>query len=157
MENPNVLEEPKTNPNYKDGVFYFSNSAKDDFVFRWNNIDYFFPSQTCSPMLIPGVTPEEMQEIRKRAAFKWAQQQWFKSKEYVKMVKNGGRVPAIPNDNVLDPFIQMCLNPLPIKQATSKEAPKEKRSYSGRSKPVKKTGSLNDEFKDDVPEELGEL
>lgn len=108
-------------------------------------------------MLIPGVTPEEMQNIRKKFAMKWAQAQWFDSKEYKKMVKDGGRVPAIPNDKIYDPLVQMCLNPLPIKPTTSKEGPKDKRSYSGKTKPVKKDGNLNEEFKDAETESLGEM
>lgn len=153
----NEVEAPKTNPNYLNGTFYFSNSDKEDFVALWNNVEYIFPAETCSPMIIPGVTPEEMQTIRKRFALKWAQQQWYGGKDYKKMNKAGGRIPAIPSDKVYEPYIQMCLNPLPIKQARVQEAPKETRSYSGRSKPVKKGGNLNQEFKDESPEELGEM
>ncbi len=121
--------------NYENGVLYFSNTGDEDFKVLWNNIEYVFPASSRSPMLIPGVTPEELREIRKRFAVKWATDEWFKSKEYKKMVKDGGRIPAIPNEKVFEPFIQMCLNPLPVKEAKSKPMPKEKRSYSA-TKPI---------------------
>lgn len=150
-------EEPKTNPNYLNGVFYFSNASDEDFIALWNNIEYLFPANTCSPIIIPGEPPESIQTIRKKWAYKFAVEQWFKGREYKKMVKEGGRIPAIPNEKVYEPLIQMCLNPLPIKEATTKAGKKDKRNYSNNTKPVKSGASLNEEFKDAQPETLGEV
>lgn len=150
MENEKlVVEAPKTNPNYLNGVFYFSNSDTKDFIAMWNNIEYIFPAMTCSPMLIPGVTPEEMQEIRKRFAKKWAIDRWYEGREYKKMVKEGGRIPAIPNEKIYEPLIQMCLSPLPIVEVKTNKVGKEKREYKG-SKPVNKKDNLNEIFKEDA-------
>lgn len=157
MSEETVVTAPKTNPNYLNGVFYFSNASDEDFVAMWNSFEYIFPAKTCSPMLIPGETPEAIQEIRKRFALKWAVDQWHKGKEYKKMDKAGGRVPAIPDNKVYDPYILMCLSPLPIEKAKVREAKKEGEKYSGKSKPVKRADNLNEVFKDVAPEELGEM
>lgn len=151
-----VVEVPKTNPNYLNGVFYFSNASDKDFVALWNNIEYTFPAMTCSPMLIADEPAANIQEIRKLFAKKWAQAQWYEGREYKKMVKEGGRIPAIPNEKVYDPLIQMCLNPLPIVEIKTSKAKKEKREYKG-SKPVSKKDNLNEIFKEDSESVVSQL
>ncbi len=135
-----------------DGVFRFSNNSDEDFVFLWNNREYTFPARTRSPMLIQNETPENVQEIRKRAAYKWAEKQWFKSDEYKKLIKSdfrGGR-----DDKVLEPLIQMCLEPLPIAKAIVKEGKKEVMKIKA-SKAVGGNENLNRAFADDEIPTLG--
>lgn len=78
-------------------------------------------------MVIQGATPEEVQTIRKRAAYKWAEREWYKGSEYKKMAKMGGGLPPTRDDKTLEPLVQMCLNPLPIQKAEVKEGKKDKR------------------------------
>lgn len=130
-----------------DGIFRFSNTSDEDFVVLWNNKEYIFPANTCSPMLISGESPENVQEIRKKFAYKWAEREWYKGKDYAKMSKMGGGLPPTRDDAVLEPLIQKCLNPLPIAPAIVKEAPKETRVFKG-SKAIDKDANLNKEFAD---------
>lgn len=151
-----IVKEPVGNPNYLNGVFYFSNTSDEDYIHLWNNIEYTFPAKTCSPMIIAGETPENIQNIRKRFAYDWAVGQYQKSKEFKKMEGVKTSKPPIPNEKVLEPYIQMCLNPLPIKEAKTRKVDPEKRTYKV-SKPVAKNENLNVAFKDEQPEVLGEL
>lgn len=112
---------------YLDGVFYFSNNSNEDFIALWNNKEYKFLAKTCSPMIIQGATPEEVQNIRKKFAYKWAEREWCKGSEYKRMAKMGGGLPPTRDDSTLEPLVQMCLNPLPIKKAEVKEGKKDKR------------------------------
>ncbi len=95
-----------------DGVFRLSNPFDEDFVVLWNNKEYTFPAHTQTPMIILGESPENVQEIRKRFAYKLAEREWFKSPEYQTMNAmdnlRGGR-----NDKVLQSLIDQCLSPLP--------------------------------------------
>lgn len=100
-----------------DGVFRFSNNSDEDFKVLWNNIEYTFPAKTRSPMIIRGESPENTQEIRKRFAFKWAEKEWYKGDEYKRMKEMGNGLPPTRNDKVLEPLIQMCLDPLPTAKA----------------------------------------
>ena len=152
-----IVKEPVGNPNYLNGVFYFSNTSDEDYIHLWHNIEYTFPAKTCSPMIIAGATGEEVQNIRKRFAYDWAVNQFYNSKEFKKMEKQGGLRPPIPNEKVLEPYIQMCLNPLPVKPAKTRPIPAEKETNYRGSKPVSKGANLNVEFKDAQPEVLGEL
>ena len=128
-----------------DGVFRFSNTSDEDFTVLWNNKEYTFPKNSCSPMLISGESPENVQEIRKKFAYKWAEREWYKGKDYKKMSAMGGGLPPTRDDAVLDVLIQMCLNPLPIVPAIVTEAKQETRTFKG-SKAVGKDSNLNKEF-----------
>lgn len=136
-----------------DGVFRFSNNSDQDFTFLWNNREYTFPAKTRSPMLIQNETPENVQEIRKKAAYKWAEKEWFKTPEYKKMASQsdfrGGR-----DDKVLEPLIQMCLEPLPTAKAIVKEGKKEIIKTKA-SKAVGGNENLNRAFADDEIPTLG--
>jgi len=131
-----------------DGIFRFSNNSDEDFVVLWNNKEYTFPAKTCSPMLIAGEPPENVQEIRKKFAYKWAEREWYKGSEYKKMAKMGGGLPPTRDDKVLEPLIQLCLNPLPITPAKVKEAKKDVRRFKG-SKAVSGKANLNAEFREE--------
>jgi hypothetical protein len=145
MELPKKIEDKIVDPsNYIDGVFYFSNTSKEPFCALWNSVEYTFPPESCSPILIPDCTPIQIQEIRKRWAYKWAEQQWYEGKEYKHLVKIGRDKPAARDDKHLEPLIQMCLTPLPLKILEKKQI-KRNIKLSGKSKPV---GGTAPEIKD---------
>ena len=136
-----------------DGVLRFSNNSDEDFVVLWNNKEYLFPAKTCSPMLIENETLEAMQEIRKKFAYKWAEREWFKGKEYKKFVKMGGALPPLRDDKVsLEPLVQMCLSPLPVGKVKTKKLSGDERSFKS-TKAVKGDTDLNYEFREDTQED----
>lgn len=144
MENESVLDSDF------DGVFRFSNNSDEDYVALWNNKEYVFKAHTRSPIIIPNETPENIQEIRKKWAFKWAEKQWFKTPEYKEMSKSdfrGGR-----DDKVLEPWIQMCLSPLPVAKAEVREG-KVKEFKPKASKPVGPDDNLNEVFKKETEDQ----
>ncbi len=119
-----------------DGVFRFTNDSDEDFIGKWDSLEYVFPARKTTPMLITNATPLEVQNIRKKFAREWAERQYFKSEKYQKMFnqeRNPDGTPRLNSihqagtygDNELAPFIQQCLTPLPIARATVQEAPKE--------------------------------
>lgn len=136
-----------------DGVFRFSNNSDKDFTALWNNKEYTFPARTRSPIIIPNETPEHIQEIRKKWAYKWAEREWFESDAYKRLTKldnfRGGR-----DDKDLEPLIQMCLDPLPTAKAAVKEGAKEDLKIKS-SKPVDESTNLNETFKDEPIQKLG--
>lgn len=135
-----------------DGVFRFSNNSDEDFTCLWNNREYIFPAKTRSPIVIPNESLENIQEIRKKWAFKWAEKEWYKSDEYERMSKMGGGLPPTRNDKVLEPLIQMCLVPLPLGKAEVKEGKPEKLNIKA-SKAVSENASLNQVFAEETKEE----
>ena len=114
-----------------DGVFRFTNFTNTDFAARWGGIEYTFPALKTTPMIIPGATPEEVQNIRKKFAKELAEREFYKSDKLKSLeaqtpVGSAGsfRMAAIYTDNDLKPFIQKCLEPLPLAQAAMKVMPK---------------------------------
>jgi len=108
-----------------DGVFRFTNFTDEEFKAKWGGIEYTFPPQRTTPMVIPGATPEEVQHIRKKFAKELAIFQFYKTPKFVAMNNiNPGGVPALYTDSDLVPFITRCLEPLPIAKATMKVMPK---------------------------------
>lgn len=133
-----------------DGVFRFTNASDEEFKVLWNNKEYVFPARSRSPMIIPGESLENIQEIRKRFAKKWAEREWFKSPRHQELLEMGRRangVFPIRDDKELEPYIQMCLEPLPIAQAKVIEGPSQEIKTTA-SKPVSENSNLNAEFKD---------
>lgn len=131
---------------YKDGVFYFTNTSKDEFKHLWNNVEYTFPAESTTPMIIRNEPPENIQAIRKRFAFDWAVEQFHSGKEYARLSKMGNGLPPTYNEKILEPWIEMCLNPLPMAQIKTRELPKEDERKFKSSKAVKDGGNLNKEF-----------
>lgn len=127
-----------------DGVFRFTNFTDRDFKARWNSIEYTFPAQKSTPMIIPGATPEEVQTIRKKFARELAEREFYETPKFVHMnAPVPGGTPALYTDGDLAPFIQKCLDPLPIAQATIKTLPKDKdTNYSKSTKIVQQGESL---------------
>lgn len=111
-----------------DGVFRFTNATKDDFIALWNNKEYVFPAGMCCPMILPDETLENIQEIRKKFAYKLAVREFYNSKEYRAMSKMGRGLPPTYDDKVLQPWIDQCLSPLPMGKAkvTAGKAESEK-------------------------------
>lgn len=124
MQNLNNLLPPDF-----DGVFRFTNATSEDFTAKWGNVAYTFPAQKTTPMIIPGATPEEVQHIRKKFAKELAIREFYKSPRFLKLndTPMGGTAATYTEDE-LTRFIQTCLEPLPIAQATVEVLPKDSES-----------------------------
>lgn len=124
-ENFNVL------PADFDGVFRFTNNSDQDFKARWNKIEYTFPALKTVPIIIPGASPEEVQNIRKKFAREWAEQQFYKTDKfkYLDSPERGSH-PAIYSESDLEPLIQKCLEPLQTGTVTAQALPRDKTEYS---------------------------
>jgi len=138
-----------------DGVFRFTNASKEDFIFLWNNKEYKFPAGKCSPMVIDNATDLEKQEIRKKAAKKYAEREFFKSEGYDKLVAIGNStkmgIPPTYTDDELAPWIQQCLEPLPVGKVEVKEV-EDKTPKLKAFRSVGEKSSLRAEFKDELEE-----
>ncbi len=112
---------PQELPKDFDGTFKFTNARDTEFKARWNSVEYTFPAMKTIPMVIANATPLEVQSIRKKFAREWAIEEWYKSPKFIGMnnVPLGG-MPALYTDSDLIPFIQKCLEPLPLAHATAK-------------------------------------
>ena len=108
-----------------DGVFRFTNDSDEEFVALWNNKEYRFPAKSTVPLIIPNEPLENIQEIRKRFAFRWAEQQFYNSKEYEKMKKMGNGLPPTFDPKILEPMIERCLKPLPVSRAKVSDGKKD--------------------------------
>jgi hypothetical protein len=145
-----------------DGVFKFTNNSDEAFTALWNNKEYVFPSMTRCPMVIPNE-----QVIRKKFALNWAQREFAKSKEAKALDKEGKKhfSPATYDElTVLAPWIQMCLDPLPLAEATVKEGKKEKLDFVdggsavlGGQVSTASLGAADGPFKEFVPTEFGSM
>lgn len=125
---PEKAQNKMTNqlPEDFDGVFRFTNFTSRDFKAKWGGVEYTFPKESTSPMIIPGATPEEVQHIRKKFARELAIEEFYQSDKFKKMndVPAGG-TPSLYTDSDLVDFAQRCLEPLPVKQAIAKKLPKD--------------------------------
>lgn len=119
------MKEESVLPSDFDGVFRFTNFTDVDFSAKWGNVEYTFPAMKTTPMVIPNATPVEVQHIRKKFAKELAIREFYKTPKFIGMnnVTPGG-VPALYTDSDLIPFIQKCLEPLPIAQVKAKRLPK---------------------------------
>lgn len=120
-ENKDVL------PEDFDGVFRFTNSTTEDFIGVWNKVEHTFPAMKTTPMIIPGATPEEVQNIRKKFARDLAILQFYQSDKFKDMNdQKHGYKPATYTDSELALYIQKCLEPLPAGVSKAKALPKDK-------------------------------
>ncbi len=112
-----------------DGVFRFTNFTDRAFSAKWDSIEYSFPPMSTSPMIIPGAAPEDVQHIRKKFAKELAEREFHISGKFVALDSQApagsGKVPAIYTEHDLEPYIQKCLEPLPVARATPKALPKD--------------------------------
>lgn len=112
------------------GVFNFTNFTEEDFSDKWANIEYTFPAKRMTPMIIPGATPEQVQNIRKKFARTLAEREFYKS-EKLKALENqtpigtvgSFKMAAVYTESDLTPYAQRCLEPLPIAQAKTRVLP----------------------------------
>ncbi len=154
---------------YSDGVFYFTNpglatfrtregDVTKDFATLWNNKEYIFKANTTSPLVIPGETPESIQEIRKRFAKNYGNAWFFQTKRYKELVKKGGYIPATYNEDAeMGKVIQACLTALPKSQAQIKDLPRDnEQNYKG-TKAIKAGQDLNAVFADYEIPEMGKI
>ncbi|TXG77187.1 hypothetical protein E6Q11_03140 [Candidatus Dojkabacteria bacterium] len=142
--------------NYLNGVFYFTNATDEDFKPLWNNVEYTFSAKTCKPIIILGESPENVQAIRKKWAYKLAQREFYKSKTYNEMKVMGNGLPPIPSDTLLQPWIDQCLSPLPVSEPISKVLPKQDIPLKA-SVAVDKNENLNEKFKDAPIQTIGQV
>jgi hypothetical protein len=118
-----------------DGTFRFTNWTEHDFIGKWGSKEYRFPARTTSPILILDQTPLEIQQIRKKFAKDLAEQEFFRSQQYAKLMNQerntdgSVRLNSIHQAGTysmddLKPFIQKCLEPLPAAVAFVTEVEK---------------------------------
>ena len=118
-------------PENFDGTFYFTNWSDENFVGKWGGKEYHYPAQTSSKMVLPEHSPLEIQQIRKKFAKDLAEREFYKSSGYDVLrgqegtpgnrVMNSIHQAATYSMDDLTPFIQKCLEPLTVAQATVKQ------------------------------------
>lgn len=152
--------------NQFDGVFKFTNASDEDFMVMWNSKEYTFPKKSTCPLIMPEYTLEEVQSIRKKFAYKYAQREFAKSEKGIAIAREGAKhiSPATYNEEVLNEFVQQCLSPLAIASAKVEVVPKKKVEFrDGGTAIVPEHGSVETlssaqgEFKDYVPPTLGRM
>lgn len=134
------------------GTFMFTNARETEFKAKWNNIEYTFPPMSTSPMIIPGEPIENVQSIRKKFAKEWAIEEWYKTPKFANMnnIAPGG-TPSLYTDSDLAPFIQKCLEPLPIATPTAKQLPRDNdANYSrdAKGRPITRVLEGNENLKE---------
>lgn len=141
-----VMKHETTLPEDFGGVFYFTNWTEQEFVGVWGKKEYHFPPLSTSPMLIPEHSPIEIQHIRKKFAKDLAEKYFFQTQNYEQLRRieglrdeNTGMIqPTLGsasransyNLDMLAPYIQKCLEPLP--QAKAVVTPKVTQSMEER-------------------------
>lgn len=120
-----------------DGVFRFTNFTDEDFTARWDNVEYTFPAQKTTALIIPTASPEQTQSIRKKFAKELAEREFYKSAKHTELNSQNvvganssfkTAVTYAPSD--LEPFVQRCLEPLPIAPMRSKVLAKKEANLS---------------------------
>ena len=102
------------------GVFMFTNPTDKERKYLWNNREYVFPPKSTVPLIIYNETLENVQEIRKRFAYRMAEERFYEGEvppsgiNYSKMLELGRANPSTFDQKILEPFIEECLKPLPI-------------------------------------------
>lgn len=108
------------------GVYYFTNPTKVARTYLWNNKEYTFEPESRSPLIIASETLENIQEIRKRFAYRMATDRVYEGEippsgyDYSKAKEMGNGMPPTFDEKILEPFIQECLKPLELKRGSVK-------------------------------------
>jgi hypothetical protein len=141
------------------GVFYFTNPTDKERKYLWNNKEYTFPPEATVPLIIMGEPLENVQEIRKRFAYRMAEERFYEGAQYKKMKEMGNGIPPTFDTKILEPMIEECLKPLAIKKATIKEAKPEDLKFSRVTKAIGSSGDLGSVFKEEMqnPQTFGEM
>lgn len=157
-ENP-IIEGVEIHEEDDDTVFYFSNNSDEDFVTQWDKVKYTYPANRRTRMSIRGATPEEVQNIRKMFAERYAQQQYMKTKDFADRNKPlEGHYPVVYGKNVLQPWIDACLVPLPKAKQLTEKGEVMDIATSGSSIPLDdKSGSPYDVFKNAEVKTYGQM
>lgn len=160
---------------YNDGVFYFTNPGlyknpkpivdKEngidttlDWTALWNNKEYIFKGKMTAPLIIENEPPQNIQTIRRKFAFQYAQAVFHQSAKYKKLVKEGGYVPATYNeDEEFTSIIQACLTPLPKASMQIKSLPRDSEENYKGTKAVTRGQDLSKLFQDYEIPELGQM
>lgn len=110
------------------GVYYFTNPTKQERTYLWNNKEYTFAPESRSPLIILSEPLENIQEIRKRFAYRMATERLYEGEvtpsgfDYKKAKEMGNGTPPTFDEKILEPFIEECLKPLPLAKANVKLA-----------------------------------
>ncbi len=118
-----------------DGVFRFTNPTKKVRKYLWNNKEYSFPAESTVPLVIMGEPLENIQEIRKRFAYRMAEERFYEGEtvptgeNYTAMSKQGNGLPPTFDSKILEPWIEECLKPLAIAKAVVTDVPKDDHQY----------------------------
>ncbi len=128
LDDKSIMKYEPTLPEDFDGVFRFTNWSNEDFTGTWGGKKYIFIAETTSPMVIPEHSPLEIQHIRKKFAKDLAEREYYKSQNYKNLIKQERNPDGSPRLNglhsagtysldQLTPYIQKCLEPLPLSKA----------------------------------------
>lgn len=132
----NIMKYETVLPEDFDGVFRFTNWTEEDFVGVWGGRQYTFPALTTSPLVVPEHSPLEVQNIRKKFAKDLAEREFFRSKDYKRFHNQERNNDGSPRLNSihqagtyslddLAPFVQKCLESLPVSKALRQDVLKE--------------------------------
>jgi len=132
FDDKSIMKYETTLPEDFTGIFYFTNWTDAEFTGTWGGKKYIYPAQTTSPMIIPEHSPLEVQYIRKKFAKDLAEGAYYTSDAYGKLLNQERNSDGSPRLNgmhsagtysldQLAPFIQRCLEPLPISKALVKD------------------------------------
>lgn len=130
MNDNNIMSYEPVLPVDFDGVFRFSNPSDEDFVGIWNSKQYHFPANSTVPIMMAEHSPVEIQHIRKKFAKDLAEREFYKSKAYRGLADQEGKPGNRTFSGIhqaatytlkdLEPYIQMCLKPLPEQKLSVK-------------------------------------
>lgn len=146
-----------------DGRFFFTNWSDEDFSVRWNKVEYVFPANKTSPILIPSESLEGIQNIRKAWAEQLAEREYLKSSKiswkaggmeakpgegesmhaalaYIPLVKNR-QTGEWDERSPLAPLAMKCLEPLPMTSAKVNKIEQKEVRLRGNSKVLNANGT----------------
>jgi hypothetical protein len=142
-------------PDDFDGVFRFTNFTEDEFKAKWDGIEYTFPPLKTTPMIIPGASPEQVQNIRKKFARELAVREFYKTEKFKTLnAHNPGGVPALYTDDDLTPHIQRCLEALEVGKVKATRLPKDTEERYHKDEEGKNVSRILDK-KDSIVAETG--
>jgi hypothetical protein len=132
-----------------DGVFRFTNWTDEDYTDRWNNVAYTFPAMKTVPLIVATETPEGTQHVRRKFAKGLAEREYFKSEKYKGMIGNEKNPTLMTgltyNLDDLAPFIQKCLEPLPLARAALEVLPRNTEKNFAKDRKGKNVSKILDE------------
>jgi len=117
--------------NVLDSGLPFTNYTTSDFVAKWDGKEYTFPALSTVKMLgmIGDATIDQLKNIRAKFAMDLAVAVFYQSEKFKAMDlsvedSQAGKTPALYTDKDIAPFVQRCLEPLPVKTAKITAVPK---------------------------------